>query len=48
MSVSLEDYGVLGRELGKLTRVPALKIPPRAPLGPSEVLMAGIPFDGIA
>jgi hypothetical protein len=31
-----------------LTFVPALKIAPRAPLGPSEVLKAGIPFEGIA
>jgi len=31
-----------------LTFVPAVKIPPRAPLGPSEVLNAGIPFEGIA
>jgi len=31
-----------------LTFVPALKMAPRAPFGPSEVLKAGILFDGIA
>lgn len=31
-----------------LTFVPALKIAPRAPFGPSLVLKAGIPFSGIA
>jgi hypothetical protein len=30
-----------------LTFVPALKIAPRAPFGPSLVLKAGIPFSGI-
>lgn len=32
----------------KLTFVPALNMAPRAPLGPSEVLNAGMPFSGIA
>jgi hypothetical protein len=36
------------QELSVLTRVPALKIAPRAPFGPSEVLMLGMSFDGIA
>ena len=31
----------------KLTLVPAENIPPRAPFGPSEVLNAGMPFEGI-
>jgi hypothetical protein len=31
-----------------LTLVPALKIAPRAPFGPSLVLKAGIPFAGMA
>lgn len=31
-----------------LTFVPALKMAPRAPFGPSEVLKAGMFFDGIA
>lgn len=30
------------------TLVPPTKIPPRAPFGPSVVLMAGIPFSGMA
>jgi hypothetical protein len=30
-----------------LTFVPPENIPPRAPLGPSEVLNAGMPFEGI-
>jgi hypothetical protein len=30
------------------TLVPPTKMPPRAPLGPSVVLMAGIPLSGIA
>jgi hypothetical protein len=29
------------------TFVPPVKIPPRAPFGPSEVLNAGIPFEGM-
>jgi hypothetical protein len=32
---------------GALTFVPALKIAPRAPFGPSLVLNAAIPFGGI-
>lgn len=30
------------------TFVPPVNIPPRAPFGPSDVLNAGIPFEGIA
>lgn len=30
-----------------LTFVPPVKIPPRAPFGPSVVLKAGMPFDGM-
>lgn len=30
------------------TLVPPTKIPPLAPFGPSEVLIAGIPFSGMA
>jgi hypothetical protein len=29
------------------TFVPPVKIPPRAPFGPSEVLNAGTPFEGM-
>jgi hypothetical protein len=36
------------QKFNNLTRVPALKIAPRAPFGPSDVLMLGMPFDGIA
>lgn len=32
----------------RLTLVPPTNIPPLAPLGPSVVLIAGIPFSGIA
>jgi hypothetical protein len=38
-----QQYDVRG-----LTRVPALKIAPRAPFGPSDVLMLGMPFGGMA
>jgi hypothetical protein len=38
-----QQYDVRG-----LTCVPALKIAPRAPFGPSDVLMLGMPFDGMA
>jgi len=31
-----------------LTFVPPTKIPPRAPFGPSVVLIEGMPFSGIA
>lgn len=31
-----------------LTFVPPTKIPPRAPLGPSVVLIDGMPFSGMA
>lgn len=36
------------RQGGALTGVPLVKNSPRAPLGPSEVLIEGMPFSGIA
>ena len=44
---TLEFYLCFGYR-GEPTFVPALKMAPRAPLGPSLVLNFGMPFDGIA
>lgn len=43
--VSVESVALVHVEA---TFVPALKMAPRAPLGPSEVLNAGTPFSGMA